>query len=130
MIEKILKSRFSTKDLEIYELRKQGWTLRKIAKKYGISAEWVRLTCNKITFYKMHAGRVLSSLDINENNEYIGELGFSKRVVKTLENNGIYTWDQLKECSYDEIINMGGSGKAGSQEIFRTVFERLRNEKK
>jgi hypothetical protein len=36
----------------------------------------------------------------------------------------------LKERSYDEIINMGGSGKAGSQEIFRTVFERLRNEKK
>ena len=123
--------KFGKRNENIYFLRdKCKFSLRKIGKYYNLSGEQVRLICNRIE-------RFLKSPEINFmltgegfKGKYVGELGFSKRTLNALEKAGIYTIEELKQKSYNDIVNMKGVGQVGAQEIFNKVLEVIKYEER
>lgn len=127
----LIESKFGHRNALIYKMRKeQGFSLRKVGYVFNLSGEQVRLICNKIDVF-------LKSPEINFlltgegfKGKYIGELGLSKRSVNALEKEGVYTIEQLKERSYDDIMNMKGIGWTCAQEIFCKVLEVIKYEER
>ena len=127
----LIEIKFGHRNCLIYKMRKKyKFALRKIGKTFDLSGERVRLICNNIdNFLESSKGHFLYTPGDN-NNKYIGELGLSKRSLNALEKAGIYTVDELKRRSYNDIINLRGIGWVGAQEIFCKVLEVIKNEER
>ena len=127
----LIRTKFGNRDTNIYFLRdKCKFSLRKIGKYYNLSGEQIRLICNKINNF-------LKTPEINFlltgegfKGKYVGELGFSKRTLNALEKAGIYTVEELKLKSCDDIMNIRGIGWIGAQEIFCKVLEVIKYEER
>lgn len=131
MKQKLIESKFGHRNALIYKMRKeQGFSLRKVGWTFGLSREQVRQICNKIdTFLKSPKNNFLITGEWFKG-IYIEELGLSKRSVNALKKNGVYTIEQLKRKSYDDIMNMEGIGWKCAQEIFCKVLEVINYEER
>jgi DNA-directed RNA polymerase alpha subunit len=123
--------KFGKRNADIYIMRnKHNLSLRKIGRDFDLSGEQVRLICNRIDHF-------LKTPEINFlltgegfKGKYVGELGFSKRTLNALEKAEIYTIEELKQKSYNDIVNMKGVGQVGAQEIFNKVLEVIKYEER
>lgn len=131
MKQKLIESKFGHRDYLIYKMRKEhGFSLRKVGWTFELSREQIRQICNKIdNFLKSPKNNFLLTGDWFKG-VYIEELGLSKRSVNALKKNGVYTIEQLKQRSYDDIMNMKGIGWSCAQEIFCKVLEVINYEER
>lgn len=131
MKERLIELKFGHRNFLIYKMKNDyKFSLRKVGKAFDLSGEQVRLICNNIdNFLEASKSHFLLTPE-GGNDKYIGELGLSKRNLNALEKAGIYTVEELKQKSYDDIINLRGIGWLGAQEIFCKVLEVIKNEER